>query len=85
MKRYNEIYRFFLKTVSITNYDYYNEELINIPAEGKHDFENASLDEKDLFAMLMFRNLSQEYLDGFIDFSHKTSDVTTNIFVILWQ
>lgn len=71
MKRYNEVYRFFLKTVSITNHDYYNEELINIPNEGMKDFENASLEEKDLYAMLMFRSLSQEYLDGFIDFSHK--------------
>ncbi|EOX8448051.1 hypothetical protein AIT97_004456, partial [Salmonella enterica subsp. indica] len=71
MKRYNEIYRFFLKHVSITNYDFYQEELINRFVEGQHDIESAPLEKKCLYALLMFEDLSQEYLDGFNDASHK--------------
>ncbi|OFS11052.1 hypothetical protein [Hafnia sp. HMSC23F03] len=71
IKRYDEIYSFYLKSVSIINYDFYKNQLIRIPVKGKRDFENASLEKKDLYANLMFENLSQEYLDGFIDASHK--------------
>ncbi|EOX8447573.1 hypothetical protein AIT97_003946, partial [Salmonella enterica subsp. indica] len=71
MKRYDEIYRFYLKSVSITNYNIYKDKLIKLPVKGGRNFDYASLDEKNLYAMLMFRNLSQMYLSGFNDASHK--------------
>lgn len=71
MKRYDEIYSFFLKTVSITDYDLYNEDLNDRTTEGMGDFDNAHQEKKNLCALMMFEYLSEDYLIGFNDVSHK--------------
>ncbi|HAK2952865.1 TPA: hypothetical protein H2A08_003387 [Salmonella enterica] len=71
MKRYNEIYRFFLQNVSITDYEFYKKDLIRKAARGMSKFDNASMEEKDLYALMLLEYLGRDYLSVFNDALHK--------------
>ncbi|HCL5254144.1 TPA: hypothetical protein N2G30_004353 [Salmonella enterica] len=72
MTRYNDIFKSFIKNITIDDYAFLENEINYYVDDGKAEIRSApSLNTKNTSAIIMFKNLSSIYLDALIDTSFK--------------
>ncbi|EEE2004655.1 hypothetical protein CI266_005121 [Salmonella enterica subsp. enterica serovar Kotte] len=72
MSRYDDIYKNFIKNITINDYVFFDEEINSYVDDGKMEIRNSiSSNAKNSSGIIMFENLSDMYLDALIDRSFK--------------
>lgn len=71
MARYDDIYRYFIKTMSINDVKAYNENVKHIISFEMSDFKSSSQEDKNLSAISFFQLISDQMLGEFMYFTNK--------------